>query len=94
MTLPDERYRSVLYTRKFLMQLAGGEFPRVPKAVRAQASSCLRHFPSEWELDRLAHACPDIVVKHMEEVHRFIAQGAAALGQVDYAATTPLDKSS
>ncbi len=70
MTLPDERYRSVIQTRKFLWKLAGGEFPRTPKVVREQASWCLRHFPSEWEMDRLAEASPDIVAKRMEDVHR------------------------
>ena len=75
MTLPDERYRAVMTTRKFLQQLAGGEFSRVPKAVRAQALACLRHFPSSWEMDVLADARPDIVTRHMEDLHKFVLKG-------------------
>lgn len=70
MTLPDERYRSVKQTRDFLWKLAGGEFPRTPKIVREHAASCLRHFPSEWELEQLADASPHIMVKRMEDVQR------------------------
>ncbi len=70
MTLPDERYRSVKQTRDFLWKLAGGEFPRTPKVVKQYASSLLRHYPSEWELDRIADASPDIMAKRMEYVQR------------------------
>lgn len=76
MTLPDERYRAVMTTRKFLQQLAGGEFSRVPKAVRAQALGCLRHFPSEWEMDRLSERCPDVVSKQLDDLHRFVLKGS------------------
>ena len=68
--MPDERYRSVIQTRDFLWKLAGGEFPRTPKGVRAEANALLRHYPSEWEMDRLAEASPDIVAKRIEDVRR------------------------
>lgn len=85
MTLPDERYRSIKQTREFLWRLAGGEFARVPRDVRRMAEGCLRHFPSEWELDRLAEASPDIVARRMEPLHRMI---------LDYEQNTqePVDK--
>jgi hypothetical protein len=70
MTLPDERYRSVKQTRDFLWKLAGGEFPRTPKIVRQHAASLLRHYPSEWELDRAAEGAPDVFAKRMEDVQR------------------------
>ncbi len=70
MTLPDERYRSVMQTRKFLWKLAGGEYPRTPKAVRTEASALLRHYPSEWEMERAAEASPDVFAKEMEAVSR------------------------
>ena len=59
LTLPDERYRSVLYAERFLQRLAGGEYPRVPKAVREEARSILRHYPSKWNLDLAAAASPE-----------------------------------
>ena len=40
-TLPDERYRAVKWAEGFLSRLAGGEYPRVPKAVRDEARSIL-----------------------------------------------------
>lgn len=70
MTLPDERYRSVMQTRKFLIKLAGGEYPRTPKGVRAEAAALLRHYPSEWEMDRAAEEIPDVFAKRMEDVTR------------------------
>ena len=50
MTLPDERYRAVKSAQQFLARLAGGEYPRVPKAVRDEARSILRHYPTVWDL--------------------------------------------
>lgn len=55
MTLPDERYRSVIYARDFLRDLLDPkETPKVPRAIRERAYRCLRHFPSEYELERVA----------------------------------------
>ena len=79
MTLPDERYRSIKQTRDFLWRLAGGEIPRVPKAVRQDAHYLLRHYPSDWELERLAAAAPDVVSKTMEPLHRMILQHEESL---------------
>ena len=74
MTLPDERYRAVLHTEKFLQRLAGGELPRVPKAVREEARSILRHYPLDWDMQRAARACPDVFVERYEDLHRFVLQ--------------------
>ena len=73
MTLPDERYRSIIQTRKFLWRLAGGEFPRTPKAVRQEANALLRHYPSDFDLDQLERAAPHVVQRHMEPLHRMVA---------------------
>jgi len=54
MTLPDERYRSVKWAESFLSRLAGGDIPRVPKAVRDEARSILRHYPNSWDMQRTA----------------------------------------
>ena len=75
MTLPDERYRAVKYAALFLSRLAGGEFPRVPKAVRDEARSVLRHYPSSYDMNRAAHAAPEVFQERMEDLHRFVAAG-------------------
>ena len=74
MTLPDERYRAVKWAEGFLKRLAGGELPHVPKAVRDEARSILRHYPSQWDMDRAARACPDVFVERYEDLHRFVLQ--------------------
>lgn len=69
MTLPDERYRAVLSTRSFLLDLCNSQkTPRVPKTVRQQAAWCLRHFPDTWNMQQAAEACPDVFAERMEDV--------------------------
>jgi hypothetical protein len=76
MTLPDERYRAVVQTRRFLLDLCNPEHtPRVPKLIREAARSMLRHYPSDWDLQRAARACPEVFQERMEDLHRFIAVG-------------------
>lgn len=71
MTLPDERYRAVKYTYQFLCDLMDHtKTPRVPKAIREQARSCLRHYPSEWDLQRAALQAPDVFQEKIEPVTR------------------------
>jgi hypothetical protein len=74
MTLPDERYRSVKYAQEFLSRLAGGEYPRVPKAVRDEARSILRHYPSSWDMDRASRGAPDVFQERMEPLYRMVKQ--------------------
>jgi hypothetical protein len=83
MTLPDERYRAVKSAALFLSRLAGGELPRVPKAVRDEARSILRHYPSNYDMLRAAEGAPDVFQQQMEDLHRFIARGIAATDEVD-----------
>jgi hypothetical protein len=73
MTLPDERYRSVVYAEQFLKRLAGGQYARVPKAVREEARALLRHYPSTWDMQRAAVGVPDVFAERMEDLHRFVA---------------------
>jgi len=62
MTMPDERYRAILETEKFLVKLAvPSQSPGVPKYIRDAARSLLRHYPSEYYLDELAFTAPDIL---------------------------------
>jgi hypothetical protein len=75
MTLPDERYRAVKYAQDFLSRLAGGEYLRVPKAVRDEARSILRHYPNAWDMDRAAQGAPDVFAERMEDLHKFVTKG-------------------
>ena len=75
MTLPDERYRAVVQTRRFLLDLCNSEHtPRVPKLIRDTARSMLRHYPSDYEMTRAAEGAPDIFQPRMEPVTRLFAQ--------------------
>jgi len=68
MTLPDERYRAVVQTQRFLLSIL--TTPRVPKAIKDQARACLRHYPSDFDMDRAAEGAPDVFAKRMEDVTR------------------------
>jgi hypothetical protein len=68
MTLPDERYRSVIQTQKFLVEILNT--PRVPKAIKDGARHCLRHYPSEYDMKKTAQTSPDVFAERMEEVSR------------------------
>lgn len=52
MTLPEEAYRSVVGTRRFLLDLLDPQkTPRVPRAVRLQARRLVKHFPFDCEIE-------------------------------------------
>ena len=73
MTLPDERYRSLVHTKQFLMELCDPtKTPRVPKEVRRRASGCLRHWPDSYHLAEIARALPEHFAERMEPLHRMI----------------------
>ena len=83
MTLPDERYRAVKHTMEFLIRLAGGDYPRVPKAVREEARSLLRHYPTHWDLQRIETACPEVLQQRMEPLHRMVASYGTEINAAD-----------
>ena len=71
MTLPDERYRAVVQTRRFLLDLCNSQHtPRVPKLVRDTARSMLRHYPSDWDMKLAADCAPEVFQEQMEAVTR------------------------
>lgn len=71
MTLPDERYRAVVQTRRFLLDLCNSQHtPRVPKIIREHARAMLRHYPSDWDMTRAAEGSPDVFQEQMEAVTR------------------------
>jgi hypothetical protein len=62
MTMPCERYNSIVYTEQFLLDLCDPKkTPRVPLEVRNRARSCLRHYPRPFDLDMLSTKCPEII---------------------------------
>ena len=72
MTLPDERYRAVVQTERFLKEILST--PRVPKAIKDGARAMLRHYPNEWEMQLAAESAPNVFAKTMEDVHRMMAK--------------------
>lgn len=74
MTLPDERYRSVMWAKRFLEDLCSNtkDYPRVPRKVRNEAYSILRHFPSAWDMKRVSDSSPEVFQERMEPLYRMI----------------------
>jgi hypothetical protein len=75
MTLPDERYRAIQATGDFLLRLAAHPkvTPGVPKRIREEAKSLLRHYPGSWDLAMLEKKCPEVLQQRMEPLHRMVA---------------------
>ncbi len=75
MTLPDERFRAVIQTKNFLQDLLDTKkTPRIPRRLREQAYSLLRHYPSYWDLERAGQAAPEVFQPQMEPVTRMFLQ--------------------
>lgn len=61
MTMNYERRNAVNRTRDFLYELMDPKkTPRVSKEVRDEARACLKHFPSEYDIERAAEQAPEI----------------------------------
>jgi hypothetical protein len=55
MTIPIERTNAVKQTRSFLMDLTDPKkTPRLPLAIRKQAMYCLRHYPTDFDMEMIA----------------------------------------
>jgi hypothetical protein len=75
MTLPDERYRAVVQTRRFLLDLCNPQHtPRLPKLVRETARSMLRHYPNDWDMQIMAREVPAMFQERMEPLYRMVKQ--------------------
>ena len=67
MTLPRERNWAVKNTRKFLMDLQNPKAtPRIPKEIRRRAWSCLKHFPSEYHMEKAQEQAPEVFGEYVE----------------------------
>jgi len=76
MTLPDERYRSILQARRLLEELMDPRLtPRVAAGIRDRARGALRHYPSEYDMKRAAQTSPEVFQEQMEDLHRFVLRG-------------------
>jgi hypothetical protein len=61
MTLNYERHRAVVSTEQFLLDLCNPQkTPRIPKDIRRQAASLLKHYPSKFNMEQAAEQCPKI----------------------------------
>ena len=85
MTLPDERYRALTQTYELLLDLQR-RGNRVPQQFRERARSCLRHYPTGYDLELLEDAAPHILQQQMEPLHRMVTAYAA---QDDHEGSTP-----
>jgi hypothetical protein len=75
MTLPDERYRSLVQTKEFLKDIGNPNLtPRVPKIIRQQAIGLLRHWPDDYHLDLMCKNMPGAFAKELEPLYRMIKQ--------------------
>jgi hypothetical protein len=75
MTLPDERYRSIMQAKRLLEELCSPQLtPRVAAGIRDRARGALRHYPSEYELQQLEQHAPHIVQERMEPLYRLIKE--------------------
>jgi hypothetical protein len=72
LTLPDERYRAVVQTKRFLLEIL--TTPRVPKAIKDGARHCLRHYPDEWDMQIVAREVPAVFQEKMEPLYRMVKQ--------------------
>ena len=76
LTLPDERYRAVQQAERLLRELCDPKMtPRIPAGIRDRARGALRHYPSQWDMQRVAAASPEVCQERMEDLHRFVMKG-------------------
>ena len=56
MTMPDERYRAVINTRKFLKDILWGEYEEIPQGseIWERARRCLKHYPGDYHMGDVA----------------------------------------
>jgi hypothetical protein len=62
MTTADERFRALKQSKKLLEELCDpGKTPRVPGIIRERARGMLRHYPTDYDLERMANSCPELL---------------------------------
>lgn len=62
MTTKYDRYRAIQQGRKLLEDLCdSGKTPRVPSVIRDRARGALRHYPDDYDIERMADSCPELL---------------------------------
>jgi hypothetical protein len=61
MTLPVERTRALLKTEALLKDLLSYERSYSRAELRVMAGSALRHYPTTYDIERLAEVAPDVL---------------------------------
>lgn len=62
MTTTDERFRALKQSKKLLEELCDpGKTPRVPGIIRERARGILKHYPTDYDLERMANSCPELL---------------------------------
>lgn len=70
MTTKDERFRALKYGKKLLEDLCDpGKTPRVPGIVRERARGVLRHYPTDYDLERIANSCPELLDTELQSTY-------------------------
>jgi hypothetical protein len=60
MTTPNERTRSLKLAQNFLLKILDPKkSPKVPKAIREEAASILKHYPTDFHIDEAGRMCPE-----------------------------------
>lgn len=59
MTLPAERTKAVIKTRRFLQALSHASPDTVPVAIRLRAETLLRHFPEAIDMEFAHEKLPE-----------------------------------
>lgn len=73
MTMSDERYRSLVQTKNFLMELLSTQkTPRVPKIIRQRAHSLLRHWPDDYHLELMTEKMPEHFAKRLDPLYKMV----------------------
>lgn len=76
MTLPDERYRAVLNTKQFLLELCDSKrTPRIPSRIRKRAYALIKHYPNIFDLEQAAHEAPHVFSARIEPLRRWLKSG-------------------
>jgi len=72
MTLPYERYQAIDRTRKWLQLNSNNS--KLPRWLREEIQSLLRHFPWEHELEAIAEQAPSYLEQNPDDFVRLIRE--------------------
>ena len=63
--MPIERKWAIDNTKKFLLDLMDPKkTPRVPMSIRREARNCLKHYPTEYDMEQAQQLAPKVFGEH------------------------------